>query len=108
MEEFEVSIGGRTYTLTATPDSVELVQEHARRLDRHAGELLAEMDGALPESLLILLASIHAMDELEGTAIDREELLLSGTEAMREVTLQVRALSEQLDRRSGKRSAAKR
>ncbi len=98
MPEIDISFDGRIYTVSVEDGLEGRVHEHVRTLERYA-EQLKDRHGRIERSLLVLLASIQALDDASGGSQD--EALAAMDESMatlREVAGRVAQLAERVDR----------
>ena len=96
MPDIEVSFDGRTYSLVVEAGSEERVHAHVRTLEQYAGRLREE-HGRIERTLLILLASILALDDAgDGSAFEAIAVMEETTIALREAAGRVSLLTERI------------
>lgn len=98
MPDIEVSFDGRTYSLVVEPGSEERVHAHARTLEQYA-KRLQEEHGRIERTLLILLASILALDDArDGSVGETIAVMDETTVALREAAGRVSLLAERISK----------
>lgn len=98
MPEIEVSFDGRTYSLVVEEGSEDRVHSHVRTLEKYANRLQDE-HGRIERSLLILLASIQALDDArDGTVGDTIAFIEETTIALREAAGRISLVADRMNR----------
>ena len=95
MPEIEVTLAGQSYRFVVEPGSEERVRSHVATLDAYADRLLRE-HGRIERSLLVLMASIQALDDRPDLSGDEAVALMERTTiALREAAGRLAMLTEQ-------------
>ena len=96
MPDIEVSFDGRNYSLVVEAGSEERVHAHVRTLEQYAERLQGE-HGRIERTLLVLLASILALDDSrDGSAVETIAVMEETTVALREAAGRVSLLAERI------------
>ncbi len=98
MPEIEVSFAGRTYSLIVEEGSEDRVHAHIRTLEKYSNRLQDE-HGRIERSLLILLASIQALDDArDGTVGETIAFMDETTVALREAAGRISIVADRMNR----------
>ena len=95
MRELEVRVLERNYTLTTEAETAKRVRMQVGRLDRHAHALSSEL-GFVSESLLILMAAVQALDEVESAVEEQDKILVESSNSIHSISRQIRELAAEL------------